>query len=114
MQVRKALPSSPSAAPPRVSSLSPPPPALVQVSCRQPAWVCTEREVLRYYAFYQEPVYEGGGTTVVDDENGFRVRRFTICYFTSEREHPPSPCFERLIPLSVSSCYLLGVEGMGL
>lgn len=63
----------------------------MQVSCRQPAWVCTEREVLRYYAFYQEPVYEGGGTTVVDDENGFRVRRFTICYFTSEREDPPFP-----------------------
>jgi hypothetical protein len=50
-----------------------------QVSCRQPKYVANDREVLRYYAFFQEPVVEAGDT----DAAGFRVRKFVICYFTA-------------------------------
>jgi len=45
-----------------------------------PPWLQKDdREVLRYYAYFQEPVYEGGDVNA----RAFRIRRFTICYFTS-------------------------------
>lgn len=45
-----------------------------------PPWLQKDdREVLRYYAFFQEPVYEGGDVNA----RAFRIRRFTVCYFTS-------------------------------
>lgn len=45
-----------------------------------PPWLQKDdREVLRYYAYFQEPVYEGGDVNA----KAFRVRYFTIYYFTS-------------------------------
>lgn len=45
-----------------------------------PPWLQKDdREVLRYYAYFQEPVYEGGDVNA----RAFRIRRFTVCYFTS-------------------------------
>ena len=45
-----------------------------------PPWLQKDdREVLRFYAYFQEPVYEGGDVNV----RAFRIRRFTVCYFTS-------------------------------
>lgn len=45
-----------------------------------PPWLQKDdREVLRYYAYSHEPVYEGGDVNV----KVFRVRYFTIYYFTS-------------------------------
>lgn len=45
-----------------------------------PPWLQKDdREVLRYYAYFKEPVYEGGDVNT----KAFRVRRFIVCYFTS-------------------------------
>jgi hypothetical protein len=45
-----------------------------------PPWLQKDdREVLRYYGYFQEPVYEGGDVNA----RAFRIRRFTVCYFTS-------------------------------
>jgi hypothetical protein len=44
---------------------------------QQPAWLKHDRQVLRFYAYYQEPVTES------PTEN-FRIRNVTICYFLED------------------------------
>jgi hypothetical protein len=44
---------------------------------QQPAWLKHDRQVLRFYAYYQEPVVES------PTEN-FRIRNVTICYFLED------------------------------
>lgn len=39
-----------------------------------PDYVTKEKQVLRFYAYFQEPVHEGGSM----DTTGFRVRKFSI------------------------------------
>lgn len=55
-----------------------------QVSCKQPGFVVSDREVLRYFAFFQEPVFDSAADTTADA--GFRVRRFVICYYLASSE----------------------------
>ena len=58
---------------------------------KQPTWVLNDREVLRYYAYFMENVYEGG-----DENKGcLRLRKFSICYYTDSEtfsmEEPREP-----------------------
>lgn len=39
-----------------------------------PDYITKEKQVLRFFAYFQEPVHEGGSM----DATGFRVRRFSI------------------------------------
>lgn len=39
-----------------------------------PDYITKEKQVLRFFAYFQEPVHEGGSM----DATGFRVRKFSI------------------------------------
>lgn len=39
-----------------------------------PTYITKEKQVLRFFAYFQEPVHEGGSM----DATGFRVRKFSI------------------------------------
>lgn len=39
-----------------------------------PDYVTKEKQVLRFFAYFQEPIHEGGSM----DTTGFRVRKFNI------------------------------------
>ncbi|CAM9320788.1 unnamed protein product [Scytosiphon promiscuus] len=45
-----------------------------------PDYITKEKQVLRFFAYFQEPVHEGGSM----DATGFRVRKFSIMYFLSD------------------------------
>ncbi|CAM9435122.1 unnamed protein product, partial [Sphacelaria rigidula] len=45
-----------------------------------PDYITKENQVLRFFAYFQEPVHEGGSM----DATGFRVRKFSIMYFLAD------------------------------
>lgn len=55
-------------------------PGHLAVSNRIPDYVTKEKEVLRFQAYFQEPVHDGGSS----DTSGFRVRTFALMFHLSD------------------------------
>ena len=47
----------------------------------RPKWEVVEKQVLRFYSYFQEPIYEGGSN---DAKGGMRIRQCTILLFLQD------------------------------